>query len=187
MGTWFDTGSTASSPVSKTLFVAVCLLVAASIWALLYLTFSERWKKEEQSLLTRVHHLLPAHRSQDTPLTGIEAPGMSIFSSCHILLKRHQKSLDSKVLAHKTPHFYFLDPLGVLASCWVCREFPHSLTRGTALLIQVLDWQIPTPELVLVVEGAVRTCSSFQSNAGAAPPPRTLDFLGFEEWRWADT
>lgn len=58
------------------------------------------------------------------------------------------------------PHPFFLDPLGVLASCWVCREFPHSLTRGTALLIQILDLQIPTSELVLRVEGAVRTCSS---------------------------
>lgn len=60
---------------------------------------------EEQSLLTHVHHLLPAHHNQDTPLTAIEAPGMSIFSSCHILLKKRQKSLDSKVLAHKTPPF----------------------------------------------------------------------------------
>lgn len=164
MGTWFDTGSTASSPVSKTLFVAVCLLVAASIWALPYLTFTERWKKEEQSLLTRVHHLLPAHRSQDTPLTAIEAPGTSIFSSCHILLKKISKKFRQQSPCTQDPpppaHSYFLDPLGVLASCWVCREFPHSLTRGTALLIQVLDLQIPTPELVLVVEGAVRTCSS---------------------------
>lgn len=61
---------------------------------------------EEQSLLTCVHHLLPAHLSQlsqDTPLTATEAPGMSIFSSCHILLNKHKKILDNKVLAHKTP------------------------------------------------------------------------------------
>lgn len=145
---------------------------------------------KEQSLLTRVHHLLPAHRSQVTPLTTIEASGMSIFSSCHILLKKHQKILDSKVLAHKTP--LILTSLTLWES-WLHAESAESF--HTVLQGDKGDSPPnPGPGLANSYTRAGPCCGGgcqdmqlhFQSNAGAAPPPRTLDFLGFEEWRGAD-